>query len=148
MQFRSRYVRFVALAVLLTAALLLQACTAVTPAGQAGAAPAAAADDSAGKWCKDVDITFFPGGPAGGVFANNVYNGAQQAEADLGPTVSYVFSDWDPQKMIQQFQEVVATSPDGIAVMGHPEHRTAHQLWQISGQRLWLCRRRQLHRRL
>lgn len=121
MQFRSRYVRFAALAVLLIAALLLQACTAVTPAGQAGAAaPAAAADASAGKWCKDVDITFFPGGPAGGVFANNVYNGAQQAEADLGPTVSYVFSDWDPQKMIQQFQEAVATSPDGIAVMGHP----------------------------
>ena len=54
------------------------------------------------------------------MFANNVYNGAKQAEADLGPTVSYVFSDWDPQKMIQQFKEAVATKPDGIAVMGHP----------------------------
>ena len=121
MQCRSRYVRFAALAVLLVAALLLSACTAVQPASQTGAAAApATADDSAGKWCRDVEITFFPGGPAGGVFANNVYNGAQQAEADLGPTVSYVFSDWDPQKMIQQFQEAVATQPDGIAVMGHP----------------------------
>jgi simple sugar transport system substrate-binding protein len=54
------------------------------------------------------------------VFANNVYNGAKQAEADLGPKVDYVFSDWDPQKMIQQFKEVAATKPDGIAVMGHP----------------------------
>jgi len=84
------------------------------------AATPASATDPTDKWCKDVKIVFFPGGPAGGVFANNVFNGAKQAELDLGPTVSYVFSDWDPQKMIQQFQEVAATKPDGIAVMGHP----------------------------
>jgi simple sugar transport system substrate-binding protein len=72
------------------------------------------------KWCKGVHIVFFPGGPAGGVFANNVYNGAKQAQLDLGPTVDYVFSDWDPQKMIQQFREAAATKPDGICVMGHP----------------------------
>jgi simple sugar transport system substrate-binding protein len=73
-----------------------------------------------GKWCKDLQIVFFPGGPAGGVFANNVFNGARQATLDLGPKVRYVFSDWDPQKMIQQFKEAAATKPDGIAVMGHP----------------------------
>jgi simple sugar transport system substrate-binding protein len=109
--------RFAALALLLILALLVQGCVVqpVTPAtGEEGAAATGA------KWCSGIDITFFPGGPAGGVFANNVYNGAKQAEADLGPTVNYVFSDWDPQKMIQQFQEAVATSPDGIAVMGHP----------------------------
>jgi simple sugar transport system substrate-binding protein len=71
-------------------------------------------------WCSKANIVFFPGGPAGGVFANNVYNGAKQAEADLGPKVQYVFSDWDPQKMIAQFKEAAATKPDGIAVMGHP----------------------------
>jgi simple sugar transport system substrate-binding protein len=43
-----------------------------------------------------------------------------QAAADLGADVSYVWSDWDPQTMIQQFSEAVATNPDGIAVMGHP----------------------------
>lgn len=109
--------RFAALALLLVLALLVQGCVVqpVAPTTGEGAAPAAGA-----KWCSGVDITFFPGGPAGGVFANNVYNGAKQAEADLGPSVNYVFSDWDPQKMIQQFQEAVATSPDGIAVMGHP----------------------------
>jgi simple sugar transport system substrate-binding protein len=80
----------------------------------------AMATDPTEKWCKDVRIVFFPGGPAGGVFANNVFNGAKQAQLDLGPTVDYVFSDWDPQKMIQQFQEAAATKPDGIAVMGHP----------------------------
>jgi simple sugar transport system substrate-binding protein len=71
------------------------------------------------KWC-NARIDFFPGGPPGGVFANNVYNGARQAEVDLGPKVQYIFSDWAPQKMIQQFKEAAATKPDGIAVMGHP----------------------------
>jgi len=72
------------------------------------------------KWASGVRIVFFPGGPQGGVFAVNVYNGAKQAEADLGVHVDYVWSDWDPQKMIQQFQEAVATRPDGICIMGHP----------------------------
>jgi simple sugar transport system substrate-binding protein len=72
------------------------------------------------KWASGLRIVFFPGGPQGGVFAVNVYNGAKQAEFDLGVKVTYVWSDWDPQKMIQQFQEVVATRPDGIAIMGHP----------------------------
>jgi simple sugar transport system substrate-binding protein len=82
------------------------------------AAPAEAS--SAGKWCSDYHFVFFPGGPAGGVFAVNVYNGAVQAAADLGPRVDYVWSDWDPQKMVTQFKEAAATKPDGIAVMGHP----------------------------
>jgi simple sugar transport system substrate-binding protein len=90
------------------------------PAAKPAAATEAPAAAAAGKWCSDVHIVFFPGGPQGGVFAVNVYNGAVQAQADLGPKVDYVWSDWDPQKMIQQFREVAATKPDGIAVMGHP----------------------------
>lgn len=82
--------------------------------------PAQAQQAQGSGWCGNTRIVFFPGGPAGGVFANNVFNGAKQAQADLGPRVDYVFSDWDPQKMIQQFSEAVATKPDGIAVMGHP----------------------------
>jgi len=87
-----------------------------------GCAPKAAstAAPTDAKWCSNVHIVFFPGGPAGGVFAVNVYNGALQAQADLGPKVDYVWSDWDTQKMTQQFSEVAATKPDGIAVMGHP----------------------------
>ncbi len=81
---------------------------------------AGAAFGQTAKWASDVHIVFFPGGPQGGVFAVNVYNGAKQAEEDLGCRVDYVWSDWDPQKMIQQFREAVATRPDGIAVMGHP----------------------------
>ncbi len=85
------------------------------PTETSGAAPAAD-----GKWCSDTDIVFFPGGPAGGPFATVVYNGAVAAAADLGANVQYVWSDWNPEKMVTQFGEAAATSPDGIAIMGHP----------------------------
>lgn len=101
------------LSVALSSAVALSAALVVLPASAEPAAQSSA-------WCGGVHIVFFPGGPAGGVFANNVYNGAKQAQADLGPRVDYVFSDWDPQKMISQFGEAAATKPDGIAVMGHP----------------------------
>jgi len=82
------------------------------------AGPVLAQDAEA--WCADTDIVFFPGGPPGGPFAQVVFNGAQRAETDLGPNVEYVWSDWDPEMMITQFAEVIATNPDGIAIMGHP----------------------------
>jgi simple sugar transport system substrate-binding protein len=67
-----------------------------------------------------VKIVFFPGGPVGGPFAVNVYNGAVQAASDLGADVEYLWSDWNPQTMVTQFAEAMATNPDGIAIMGHP----------------------------
>ena len=80
---------------------------------------AVAAQDT-GKFCEGTNIVFFPGGTQGGPFETVVANGAKAAELALGPTVQYVWSDWDPAKMITQFGEAVATNPDGIAVMGHP----------------------------
>ena len=68
-------------------------------------------------WHKD---RVLPRRRAGGPFETVVYNGAVQAAADLGADVEYVWSDWNPEKMITQFSEAMATSPDGIAVMGHP----------------------------
>lgn len=85
------------------------------PAVTEGAAPAAEE-----KWCSGTNIVFFPGGAPGGPFETVVYNGAVAAAADLGPNVEYVWSDWNPEKMITQFSEAMATNPDGIAVMGHP----------------------------
>jgi len=72
------------------------------------------------KICDGVKIVFFPGGGAGTPFTNNVYNGAKQAENDLGAKVDYVFSEWNPEKMVSQFKEAAAKKPDGIAIMGHP----------------------------
>ena len=72
------------------------------------------------QWCKDVHIRFFVGGAEGDAFGTIVYNGAKQAEADLGPKVDYIFSQWDIEKMVQQLREAVAVKPNGIAMMGHP----------------------------
>jgi simple sugar transport system substrate-binding protein len=72
------------------------------------------------QFCDGMDITFFPGGTEGGGFETVVYNGAQAAEEAFGPNVTYQWSDWDPSTMVSQFQEAVASGPDGIAVMGHP----------------------------
>lgn len=47
-------------------------------------------------------------------------NGAKAAAADLGIKLVEQYSGWDPQKMIEQFKEAVAASPDGIIIMGHP----------------------------
>ena len=86
-----------------------------------GVAGVAVAQDTAtDKWCAGVNIVFFPGGSPGGSFETVVYNGAVQATADLGPNTQYVWSDWQPDKMVTQLQQAIATKPDGIAIMGHP----------------------------
>jgi simple sugar transport system substrate-binding protein len=105
-----------------TAGAATPAPGAATPAaGAATPAPAAATPAPvAAQFCSGMKITFFPGGTAGGSFETVVYNGAKAAQAAFGPDVAYQWSDWDPNKMITQFQQAVATKPDGIAVMGHP----------------------------
>ena len=100
-----------ALATVLLAAASAAALTASTKAANA---------DPKDKWCKGVHLRFFVGGAEGDAFGTIVYNGAKQAEADLGRKVDYIFSGWDMEKMTQQLREAVAAKPDGIAMMGHP----------------------------
>jgi simple sugar transport system substrate-binding protein len=85
------------------------------PTATGGGAPAAGTN-----WCSGTKIVFFPGGAPGGGFETVVYNGALAAAADTGADVQYLWSNWDPATMISQFQQAVATKPDGIAIMGHP----------------------------
>jgi simple sugar transport system substrate-binding protein len=111
------------LALVLVVALAAGCAPAATPAPAATQPPAAATQAPAaatGGWCSGTKIVFFPGGAPGGGFETVVYNGAVQAAKDTGADVEYVWSDWDPAKMITQFTEAVATKPDGIAIMGHP----------------------------
>ncbi|MEJ2291672.1 MAG: substrate-binding domain-containing protein [Deinococcales bacterium] len=71
-------------------------------------------------FCKNVSITFFPGGPEGGPFASTVYRGAKAAQELTGANVDYVWSNWIPSTMVAQFKNAIARHPDGIAVLGHP----------------------------
>lgn len=72
------------------------------------------------KWCEGVKIRYFVGGDGGDAFSSILYKAAQMAQADLGPDVEYIFSGWNPEKMIDQLSEAIAAKPDGIAMMGHP----------------------------
>jgi simple sugar transport system substrate-binding protein len=76
----------------------------------------AAADMS----CAGKNFVFFPGGSEGDSFASIVYAGAKAAADQTGCKVDYVWSDWNPQKMVQQFSEAIARKPTGISIMGHP----------------------------
>jgi simple sugar transport system substrate-binding protein len=89
-------------------------------AGGSGDPESSGGAASGGQFCDGMDITFFPGGTEGGGFETVVYNGAKAAEESFGPNVTYQWSDWDPSTMVSQFQEAVASNPDGIAIMGHP----------------------------
>ena len=84
-----------------------------------GIAPAVA-QETGPQWCAGRTIYFFVGGAEGDAFGSIVLRGAQAAEVDLGPTVEYIFSGWNPETMTQQLREAIATQPDGIAMMGHP----------------------------
>jgi simple sugar transport system substrate-binding protein len=117
--------------VFVVVALILAACqptaaptVAQAPVGEAETAPPSESEGPApaqeGKWCSETDIVFFPGGAPGGPFETVVYNGAVAAAADLGANVEYVWSDWNPEQLVTQLSEAIATKPDGIAVMGHP----------------------------
>lgn len=121
----SRSSRRRGIGVVLTALMLiLAACTTEgeggTTAPGEGTTTAGGEPAAEGQFCEGTKIAFFPGGTQGGGFETVVYNGARAAEAAFGPDVTYQWSDWDPAKMIIQFNEAVATSPDGIAIMGHP----------------------------
>ena len=80
----------------------------VVGACNTAASPSAGASGAAGappaQFCQGMKLVFFPGGTPGGGFETVVYNGAKAAEAAFGPTVTYQWSDWDPNKMITQFQ--------------------------------------------
>ena len=101
--------------------LVVSACnSSSSPAPAASTGAGASGAPVAAQFCTGMKIAFFPGGTPGGGFETVVYNGAKAAQAALGPDVQYQWSDWDTGKMITQFQQAVATKPDGIAVMGHP----------------------------
>lgn len=70
--------------------------------------------------CEGQQYVFFPGGPEGGPFASIVFNGAQAAAQHLDCDVRYYWSDWNPERMVNQFRDAISLEPDGIAIMGHP----------------------------
>jgi len=80
---------------------------------QAGGTPIA-------DWAQGIRIVFQAGGNTGDAFAQIVVNGALQAAQDLGCQLDLLHAGWDSSTMVQQYRQVIATAPDGLAMMGHP----------------------------
>jgi len=115
-------------ALLSVAALVLAACapsTAGTPAEvtrivtaketvevQVTSAPAAPGEE--------IVVYMQMGGNQGDPSTLARTNGAKAAAEALGIKLIEQYSGWDSQKMIDQFKEAIAASPDGIVIMGHP----------------------------
>ena len=81
-----------------------------TPTGQ----------DLGAKWCSDVKMHFYAGGPEAGGFAGIVAAGAMNAIRDTGADAEILYSEWDFEKMVRQLRESVGLGVDAIAMMGHP----------------------------
>jgi simple sugar transport system substrate-binding protein len=114
------------LAILMVATLVLGACQSA-PAAPSQVevtrvvtvlAPAAPAAAPAGG--KQLVVYMQMGGNQGDPSTLARTNGAKAAAAALGIKLIEQYSGWDSQKMIDQFKEAIAASPDGIVIMGHP----------------------------
>nr|WP_320015588.1 substrate-binding domain-containing protein [uncultured Desulfobacter sp.] len=68
----------------------------------------------------NIKIWFDTGGPVGGTYSTIVYNGAKTAAQDIGAEITFLYSDWQAEKMIDNFKKALAAKPTGIVVMGHP----------------------------
>ncbi len=76
----------------------------------------------------DLDFAVFVGGGNDSAFAATVAKGATQAGRDLNVNVHCVWSDWENEKMLLQFKEVLSEDVDGIAMMGHPGEKALRPL--------------------
>lgn len=63
---------------------------------------------------------YFEAGSVGDNFSTVISNGAKAAAKDLNVDLKVMYSEWDPNKMIENFKTALAASPSGIVVMGHP----------------------------
>ena len=76
--------------------------------------------DLGDKWCSDVKMHFYAGGPEAGGFAGIVAAGAMNAIRDTGADAEILYSEWDFEKMVRQLRESIGLGVDAIAMMGHP----------------------------
>ena len=63
---------------------------------------------------------YFEAGSVGDNFSTVISNGAKAAAKYIKVDLKVIYSEWDPNKMIENFKTALAASPSGIVVMGHP----------------------------
>ena len=73
----------------------------------------AAAEDKLKIW-------FDAGGSPGESYSMVLQNGAAAAAKAMNVDISFVYSDWSPEKMMTNFRQGLASKPDGMVVIGAP----------------------------
>jgi len=76
-------------------------------------AAGASADDKLKIW-------FDAGGSPGESYSMVLQNGAANAAKDMNVDITFVYSDWSPEKMLTNFRQGLAGKPDGMVVIGAP----------------------------
>lgn len=69
---------------------------------------------------QDFTVYFDAGGSPGGSYTTVISNGAKAAAKDMGINLKLYYSDWMPEKMINNFKKALASNPKGVVIMGHP----------------------------
>ena len=65
-------------------------------------------------------IWFDAGGSPGESYSMVLQNGAAAAAKDMNVDITFVYSDWSPEKMMTNFRQGLAGRPDGMVVIGAP----------------------------
>ncbi|MEW5817789.1 MAG: substrate-binding domain-containing protein [Spirochaetota bacterium] len=86
----------------------------------AGSVSAGGQKEAAAAQPKPILIYMQMGGTEGDPSTLARTNGARDAASVNGVKLIEQYSGWAPEKMIAQFKEALAASPDGIVIMGHP----------------------------
>ena len=69
---------------------------------------------------RKLKIWFDTGGGPGESYGTVLQNGAAAAAKDLGLDITFVYSDWSAEKMLDNFRKGLAAKPDGMVVIGVP----------------------------
>ena len=69
---------------------------------------------------KRFKVWFDTGGGPGESYGTVLQNGAAAAARDLDLDIVFVYSDWNAEKMLENFRQGLTSKPDGMVVIGVP----------------------------
>jgi simple sugar transport system substrate-binding protein len=69
---------------------------------------------------KDIRVMLEAGGGEGDPFSHVIVQGAKEAERRLGCKVDLIFSDWNYEKIVDDFRRAIPSNPDGIVINAGP----------------------------
>jgi len=82
--------------------------------------PSMALGADSSQEAKRFKVWFDTGGGPGESYGTVLQNGAAAAARDLDLDIAFVYSDWNAEKMLENFRQGLTSKPDGMVVIGVP----------------------------